>query len=203
MAPKTINWAAIKKRYLLGEKPKDIAAHFGVTANQVSQKAAREKWNIKKHKIEEKIEKKIEIIIESQFDGLRSRLLQEYERLAFSDMSRVANWNASGVDFKSSAELSPDDTACVSEISESTNQHGGSLKIKLHNKLGAMDTLAEIVHLKKDKAAPPASTGEDPPLLKAYYQGTLNLQKLWGDHDHPTDTVQRSADAPPDVVDSG
>jgi hypothetical protein len=29
---KAVNWTAIKKRYLQGEKPKDIAADYGLTS---------------------------------------------------------------------------------------------------------------------------------------------------------------------------
>jgi len=53
---KPVNWAAIKKRYLTGEKPKDIAADFGLTAKQVSDKANHEGWTRKKSEISAKIE---------------------------------------------------------------------------------------------------------------------------------------------------
>lgn len=53
---KTVNWAAIKKRYLQGEKPKDIAADYGLTAKQVSNKAQAENWTSKKQEILAKVE---------------------------------------------------------------------------------------------------------------------------------------------------
>jgi len=57
---KPINWAAIKKRYLQGEKPKDIAEAYGLTAKQVSDKANKESWTRKKAEICEKIEIEVE-----------------------------------------------------------------------------------------------------------------------------------------------
>lgn len=43
--PKKINWAIIKKRYLTGEKPVDIATDYGITSKQVRDKAHREEWS--------------------------------------------------------------------------------------------------------------------------------------------------------------
>jgi len=51
----SINWPAIKKRYLLGEKPKDIAVQYGLTAKQISNKAQAEQWLSKKQEISAKV----------------------------------------------------------------------------------------------------------------------------------------------------
>lgn len=57
---KKLNWAAIKKRYLQGEKPKDIAVDYGLTAKQVSDKASYEGWIRKKTEISEKVATDVE-----------------------------------------------------------------------------------------------------------------------------------------------
>ena len=62
---KSVNWTAIKKRYLQGDKPKTIAQGFGVTAKQISEKAARESWRQKKTEINQKIETIVEDELES------------------------------------------------------------------------------------------------------------------------------------------
>lgn len=64
-AKKSVNWTAIKKRYLQGEKPKAIAADFGVTAKAVSDRATKQKWVIKKAQISAKIEEIVEAELES------------------------------------------------------------------------------------------------------------------------------------------
>jgi hypothetical protein len=54
---KAINWPAIKKRYLLDEKPKKIALDYeNLTAKQISAKAERESWKGKKEEIKGKVE---------------------------------------------------------------------------------------------------------------------------------------------------
>lgn len=60
MAYKKVNWPAIKKRYLLGEKPKDIGPEFGLTAKQISDKAKRDDWKRKKDEISEKVENSVQ-----------------------------------------------------------------------------------------------------------------------------------------------
>lgn len=67
---KSINWAAIKKRYLQGDKPKDIAADFGLTAKQVSDRATKQGWRRKKAQIGVKVEEKIEKAVEAEIDKL-------------------------------------------------------------------------------------------------------------------------------------
>lgn len=64
------DWLEIKKRFCLGEKPKEISKDFDVTSNQISQRAYAQKWRIKKQKIEEKIEEIIENDLISQMSLL-------------------------------------------------------------------------------------------------------------------------------------
>lgn len=68
MAHKAINWAAIKKRYLLGEKPKAIAEDYGLTSQQVRSRAHNEKWVEKKETILNRVEQKAE----SELDEIHS-----------------------------------------------------------------------------------------------------------------------------------
>lgn len=53
---KTVNWAAIKKRYLQGEKPKDIANDYELTSKQIRDKASNENWLRQKTAVFDKIE---------------------------------------------------------------------------------------------------------------------------------------------------
>lgn len=79
------------------------------------------------------------------------RILNELTRLAFTHMGRLARWNASGVEFKDSSELTEDDLATVSEITETTNQHGGSLKVKQYDKVRALELLGRHLGMWNDK----------------------------------------------------
>jgi len=74
--PEAINWPAIKKRFLKGQKPKDIAPDFGLTAKQISDKAYADGWGRKKTKISEKVEKDVQTEID-EVDTIYSSLISE------------------------------------------------------------------------------------------------------------------------------
>lgn len=83
-------------------------------------------------------------------DITTERILNELARIAFGAIKDVAEWTESGVSFKPSAELSDDAAATISEISESTNEHGGTLKIKQHDKIRALELLGKYQKLFHD-----------------------------------------------------
>ena len=56
-------------------------------------------------------------------------------------MRQFTTWGPSGVTLRDSAELDEDAARCVAEVSETTSKDGGSVKFKLHDKVGAL-TLA-------------------------------------------------------------
>lgn len=99
------------------------------------------------------------------------RVLNELARIGFSDISEIMSWAGADpnddwpaihedtgikrrpppfiarLEITPSADLTKDQTAVISEISESIDQHGKvTTKVKLHDKLGALKLLGE--HLK-------------------------------------------------------
>lgn len=103
-------------------------------------------------------------------------VLAELRRVAFTNMGALARWNASGVEFKDSSTLSEDEIATVSEVSESTNQHGGSLKIKQYDKVKALELLGRHLGMFNDKLE--ISDADDRPLKEL---SDAELMKLRGD----------------------
>lgn len=69
---------------------------------------------------------------------------KELRRIAFADPRAVSRWNQSGVTMKDSSELTDDEAATIMEVSEKVDQTGGSLKIKQHSKLKALELLAKL-----------------------------------------------------------
>jgi phage terminase small subunit len=93
--------------------------------------------------------------IEKQFlDKLgisKERVLKEYSRLAFTTMRDVASWNGETVNLDDSKDLTEDSAAAVMEVSQTTNESGSSVKIKLHDKKAALDKLGEYLKLSGGK----------------------------------------------------
>lgn len=71
----------------------------------------------------------------------QDRVMLELARVAFSSMKEFAKWDGNTVGLRDSDELSEDSLACVQEVSETVTAAGGSTKIKLHNKLQALELL--------------------------------------------------------------
>lgn len=81
----------------------------------------------------------------------RERVLTELSRIAFANMKDVASWNPSGVEYKSSEEISESDAAAISEVTETVTQAGGTLKIKQHDKTRALEILSKHLKMLTDK----------------------------------------------------
>lgn len=120
------------------------AGYSEKTANQIAcQLLTKLNIQARVNELKEKRSKRVEV----DADWVLERLKQ----IAGADMSDVADWNASGVTFKDSAGLSEAAKASIQAIEESTNEHGGSLKIKQHDKLKALEMLGRHLKLFTDK----------------------------------------------------
>lgn len=88
-------------------------------------------------------------------DGLeitQERVLRELARLAFSQLNDFLEWDEKGnVKLKPSGELTANEAACISEISETVTEHGGTRRIKLYDKVTALTRLGQYLELFTDK----------------------------------------------------
>lgn len=102
------------------------------------------------------------------------RVIQEYAALAFSDLREVADWGPDGVVPKAARELSPDAARAVAEVTDSRSKTGsGSVKVKLHDKKGALDALARHLGLFVERHELTGKDGGELPPLKVVILGTL------------------------------
>ena len=67
------------------------------------------------------------------------RILRELARIAFADMREFAAVSGGGIRLRDSASWTDHDAAAVAELVET----GGGVRVKLHNKLAALDMLAK------------------------------------------------------------
>jgi phage terminase small subunit len=92
---------------------------------------------------QEKIANKLEVTQE--------RIIAEYAKIAFSDPRQIAEWGPDGVSLIDSELLDDDAAACVAEVSETRNEYGSAMKFKLHDKKGALDSLAKHLGMFVDR----------------------------------------------------
>lgn len=89
------------------------------------------------------------------------RIVAEVVKVAFANQRDLMAWGPQGVKLKSSDELTDEQAAAVSEVSESTSATGGSLKLKTHDKLGALRFLAELKGFLVKKQEITGANGKD------------------------------------------
>jgi phage terminase small subunit len=77
-------------------------------------------------------------------------VVAELARIGFSNMGNYARWNGSGVDLVDSSTLNDDALRCVSEVSQTVTAEGGTVKFKLHDKKGALDSLGRHLGMFQD-----------------------------------------------------
>lgn|GEM_PF-3069267 len=68
------------------------------------------------------------------------RVLQEYARIAFADLRRIADWGPNGLVPKTPEALSDADAAAIAEIV--SGRAGADCRIRLYDKKAALDALA-------------------------------------------------------------
>lgn len=75
------------------------------------------------------------------------RVLEEYRRIAFIDPRKVFKWGPDGVELLPSDGLDEADAAVVQEVSQTTTQHGGTIRARLHSKAAALNKLGQYLGL--------------------------------------------------------
>jgi len=101
-----------------------------------------------------------------------SRVLVEIARIAFADLGEAVTWGPDGVRLKDSTQLPLAVRAAVQEVTETTTQFGGSLKIKFHSKMQALDALAKHLRL---YAEVPEDANEQARAIAALVQTMMGL----------------------------
>lgn len=89
------------------------------------------------------------------------RIVAEVVKVAFANQRELMTWGPNGVKLRSSDELTEDQAAAVSEVSESISATGGSLRLKTHDKMGALRFLAELKGFLVKKQEITGANGKD------------------------------------------
>ena len=89
------------------------------------------------------------------------RIVAEVVKVAFANQRDLMKWGPEGVKLRASDELTDEQAAAVSEVSETISATGGSLKLKTHDKLGALRFLAELKGFLVKKQEITGANGKD------------------------------------------
>lgn len=111
-------------------------------------------------------------------------VVKELARIAFGDPRKVMSWGPGGVKLRDSETLAGEDAAIVAEVSESVTAAGGTLKLKTHDKVGALKLLGEHLGMFKQRVE---LTGKDGGPIQSQ-SAPLDLSNLT---DEELDTLER------------
>ena len=79
-------------------------------------------------------------------------IIGELARIGFFDLKNAVTWDADGAELKASDDLDADTSAAIQSIEVKPTDLGKQLKIKAHDKLGALKELAKIARLYPESA---------------------------------------------------
>ncbi len=75
----------------------------------------------------------------------RERILEEYRRIAFGDIRQVVTWDANAVTLTPSDDLSPEDAATISDVSQRITEKSNTVAIKQHSKPQALEGIRKMM----------------------------------------------------------
>jgi phage terminase small subunit len=111
-------------------------------------------------------------------DNQIERIVAELQLIAFGTMKDVAEWGADGIYLKESSILR-EEAKIIAEVSEVTSEKSGSkVKVKLHDKLKALELLGRYHKIFTDKVE---HTGKDGHNLLAGIIGAIDGSAGSGD----------------------
>jgi phage terminase small subunit len=135
----------------------------------------------------------------------RARIVDELARIAFSDIRKVVSWRPevseaegqegdeptrimmSRVTVIDSSLIDPDIVPAIAEVSQNAN---GAMRVKLHDKVGALERLGRALGMFKDRVEVTGKNGA--PLLEQLVSCSYQLAKS-------PDQAMSEGEAPPNV----
>ena len=85
----------------------------------------------------------------------REQIASELAKVGFAPLGDVATWGPEGLRVRDSETLDPGTLAAVSEVVEVVSEHGHSLRVKLHDKVGALVKLSALLGYDKPTSREP------------------------------------------------
>ena len=142
------------EEYLVDHNGTQAAIRAGYSKKTANEIAAQ---NLAKVSIKSYLAEK-QAIIQKKFDLSKETIIEELRRCGFANITDYLSFDANGVTFRDSEQLSNEQKAAIAEVSQSVTKDGGSMRIKLHNKIDALTKLGEHLGLwGKNEVAPPVS----------------------------------------------
>jgi phage terminase small subunit len=93
----------------------------------------------------------ISALITERSGATGSRIIEELGKLAFADVTDIVKVENGCVVVTDTDKLTPDQRASIAEISETIGEGGRTIKVKMHDKIQAIDKLAKVLSLYRER----------------------------------------------------
>ncbi len=140
------------QQYLLDPNGKQAAIRAKYSERSAEVQASQLLRNPKVFAVVEAGQKRLAELVKVQ----QYEIVRELRKIAFSNMGAYLSWGPDGVKLTDSEELTPEQAACVAEVSEQITESSGHVKFKLHNKIDALNSLAKHLGMFPSKVEQPS-----------------------------------------------
>lgn len=135
------------KEYLTDLNATQAAIRAGYSAKTANEQGARLLVNVSVRSAIESAQAERA----GRLDITADKVLKEIARIAFGDPRDVMAWGPGGVELKDSAGLDEDQAMQVAEVTQTVSATGGSMKLKKHDKVKALELLGRHLGMFTDK----------------------------------------------------
>lgn len=105
-------------------------------------------------------------VLRESLEITQEMVVRELAKIAFGDQRQIMSWGKKGIKLRESVELTDDQAATVAEISETVTAAGGTLKVKAHDKVGALKLLGEHLGLFRQRVEHSGPDGKPLPVTQ-------------------------------------
>ncbi|MCW2286072.1 phage terminase small subunit [Rhodoblastus acidophilus] len=81
------------------------------------------------------------------------RIAEELAQIAFANVGDYFEWGPDGITVCDKGELTREQQSAVAEVAQTFTKDGGSIRVKLHDKLGALDKLTKLLGYDKQRGS--------------------------------------------------
>ena len=154
----------LRQRRFVDEYAVDLSAtkaarRAGYSANTARSQGQRLSTNVDIHQaIKKAAEERAQ-----RTDITADKVVQELAMIAFQDASDVVAWGPDGVRLLDSGDLDEDVRRAVAEVSQTVTKDGGTIRVKLHDKVKALELLGKHLGLMVGRKEVTVTPGGDRP----------------------------------------
>src|SRR5688572_13977395 len=124
--------------------------------------------------------KELQATHQKRHDITVDRIVGEYVKIAFADAGDYFDWGPDGVTVKPKSDLTPEQRSVVAEVSQTVTEKGGTIRVKFHDKLNALEKLGKHLGMFIDKHEVTGKDGEPIEVVGSEHEAARRIAFMLG-----------------------